>query len=308
MKMAGLETIGVSALKNGMIIKVKNSSGNVLWDATHHNNGRCQKIIKQMAENMNSYNASIKGDYIEKPYPIYNKLVKVGSVEIGSYGPFYLSNNDLDFINTLNKILISVGIFSLLFALVISSIMAKRLTSPISRLIDKAQMISKGFFTDRLSEKSSTKEICKLTSRVNELADILENQETLRKRLTADVTHELRTPLATLQSHMEAMIDGIWKPDTNRLKDCHEEVVRLSKMVGDLGKLAKYEGENLLLNKSSFDISELISQMILNFESEYMKNGLEIKFFGEEEIVNADKDKISQVIINLISNALKYTS
>jgi len=71
----------------------------------------------------------------------------------------------------------------------------------------------------------------------------------LRKRLSADVAHELRTPLATLQSHVEAMIDGIWKPDTGRLKSCHEEIMRINRMVGDLEKLARYESENLILTE-----------------------------------------------------------
>lgn len=303
----GIETIGVSALENGMIIKVKNSSGKVIWDAAVHNNGMCQRIIEQMSQNMDSRYPNMKGTYIEKPYPVDNMSNIVGTVEIGSFGPFYLSDNDLAFINTLNKMLVGVGIFSLLFALVLGSIMAKRLSSPISRVIRSAQMISKGYFTDRISEKSTTNEICQLTTTINDLADTLEKQETLRKRLSADVAHELRTPLATLQSHMEAMIDGIWKPDTDRLKSCHEEIIRINKMVGDLEKLAKFESESIVLNKVRFDLSETIQRIICNFELEFRNKGIEIVLRGESEEVFADKDKISQVIINLISNALKYT-
>lgn len=305
--MDGIETIGVSALENGMIIKVKDGSGKIIWDATVHNNGMCQRIIEHMSQNLSSRYPNIKGTYIEKPYPVNNKFNKAGTVEIGSYGPLYLSDNDLAFINTLNTMLIGVGVFSFFFALVLGSIMAKRLSSPISKVIRTAQMISKGYFSDRISETSSTSEICQLTTTINDLADTLEKQETLRKRLTADVAHELRTPLATLQSHMEAMIDGIWKPDVGRLKSCHEEIVRIGKMVGDLGKLARYEGENLVLSKSKFNISELIQHIIQNFENGYRNKDIDINFVGENELVQADKDKISQVIVNLISNALKYT-
>ncbi len=305
--MDGMETIGMSALENGMILKVKNSSGKVIWDASLHNNGMCQRIIEHMSQNLSNRYPGLKGTYIERPYPIKYNSSNVGTVEIGSYGPFYLSDNDLEFINTLNKMLIGVGVFSLFFALVLGSIMAKRLSSPISRVIKTAQMISKGYFKDRISEKSSTSEICQLTATINDLADTLDKQETLRKRLTADVAHELRTPIATLQSHMEAMIDGIWKPDSERLKSCHEEIVRISKMVGDLEKLVRYESENLSLNKSEFNISELIWHIIQNFESDYRIKGVDINFVGEDELVKADRDKISQVIVNLISNALKYT-
>lgn len=186
--------------------------------------------------------------------------------------------------------------------------MAKRLSTPITRVINTAQMISKGYFGDRATEKSTTTEISQLTTTINDLADTLEKQGILRKRLTADVAHELRTPLATLQSHMEAMIDGIWKPETERLKSCHEEIMRISRMVGDLEKLARYESENLILNKSEFDLSELIQHIIKNFESDFLNKNIEINFYGEEEVIVADRDKISQVIVNLVSNALKYTS
>ncbi len=302
-----IESIGVSALEYGMIIKVSDISGNTIWDAKVHNNGMCQRIIEHMSQNMSSHYPYMKGEYIEKPFSINYNLKKVGIVEIGSYGPFYLNDNDLAFITTLNKMLFSVGLFSLLFALILGAIMAKRLSSPISRAVATAKMISKGFFSDRISEKSSTSEITELTDTINDLADTLEKQEILRKRLTGDVAHELRTPLATLQSHLEAMIDGIWEPEKDRLIGCHEEIVRISKMVGNLEKLARYEGENLILNKTKFNITETVQHIINNFESEYLNKGLEIDFRAEEQVISADKDKISQVVINLISNALKYT-
>lgn len=305
--MSGLETIGIGALENSLIIKIKDNNGKMLWDATVHNNGMCQRIIEQMAHNMNSRYPGMKGSYEEIPYDIYVRFQHVGTVAIGSYGPFYLSENDLAFINSLNKILLGVGIFSLFFALLFGGIIARRLSSPISRVIKTAQAIARGCFSDRVSVVTNTREISQLTNTINGLAETLEKQEVLRKRLTGDVAHELRTPLATLQSHMEAMIDGIWKPDAGRLKSCHEEIIRINKMVGDLEKLAKFESENLVLDMSRFDVAELIKHILQNFESEYLHKRIAIEFDANEEWIFADRDKISQVIVNLLSNALKYT-
>lgn len=218
-----------------------------------------------------------------------------------------MSDNDLAFINTLNKILIGVGVFSVILSLVLGGIMARMLSLPIARVISSAQSIARGYFSDRITEESSTEEICQLTSTINNLAQTLEKQEALRKKMGADVAHELRTPLATLQSHMEAMIDGIWEPDADRLKSCYEEIIRINKMVGDLEKLAKYESESLVLNKTVFDMTELIRRIICNFEPEFKNNGIDIAFEGKAEEIFADRDKMSQVIINLVSNALKYT-
>ena len=249
---ADIESIGVSALAQGIIVKVRDSSGKMIWDATVHNNGMCSTMLAHMAQNMSSRYPNFKGGYVETHYPVTRNFNQVGSVDIGYYGPYYYTDNDLAFINTLNKMLVAVGVFALLFAFLFGAFMAKRLSMPISRVITSARQISKGDFGDRILEVSSTKEIEQLTTTINDLAETLEKQETLRKRLSADVAHELRTPLATLQSHLEAMIDGIWKPNKERLKSCHEEILRINRMVGDLERLARYEGENLILNKTCF--------------------------------------------------------
>ncbi|MCR4437194.1 MAG: ATP-binding protein [Clostridiales bacterium] len=302
-----IENIGLNVLEQGLIIKVKDKSDKVIWDATLHNNGLCMQMFSHMAQNMNSRYPNFKGGYVENKYPILKDFNQVGKVEIGYYGPFYFTDNDLRFINTLNNALIAVGVFSLFFALILGAIMARRLSKPISRVISTADQISKGYFGDRILEKSSTKEILQLTGTINNLAETLEKQEMLRKRMAADVAHELRTPLATLQSHMEALIDGIWKPDVERFKSCHEEVLRINRMVGDLEKLARFENENILLDKSQFNVSELIQRITHNFETDFKNKNIEISINGKEETIFADRDKVSQVVVNLLSNALKYT-
>ncbi|EGD48763.1 integral membrane sensor signal transduction histidine kinase [Ruminiclostridium papyrosolvens DSM 2782] len=302
-----IETIGVSSMENGIILKVKDINGNIIWDAKTHNNGMCQRIIEHMSNNASRIPGRGKSGYTEVPYTINYNLNKVGTVEIGTYGDNYLNEHDIAFINDLYNLLWAVGIFSLILSLLFGTVMSKRLVSPIARVINTAKAISKGFYSDRIKEKSNTREINQLTVTINDLAENMEKQEILRKRLTGDVAHELRTPLATLQSHLEAMMDGIWPADSERLKSCHEEIVRISKMVGDLEKLARYESENFVLNMDTFDITELAKRQIHNFESEFLSKGLELKLTGADCRVYADKDKISQVLVNLLSNALKYT-
>lgn len=302
-----IEDIGISALEQGLIVRVKDMEGKVIWDATVHNNGLCMQMITHMAENMSSRYPDFEGGYVESSYPVTRDFVNVGNVEIGYYGPFYFNDNDLAFINTLNKMLVGAGIFSLVFALILGTFMAKRLSTPISRVIKTAQQISRGYLDDRITEQSNTTEIEQLTSTINNLADTLERQETLRKRMSADVAHELRTPLANLQSHMEAMIDGIWKPEPERLQSCYDEIVRISRMVGDMEKLARFEGENLILNKTRFDLYELLQRILKSFETDFVNKAIGLNLVGAEEQIDADRDKISQVIVNLVSNALKYT-
>lgn len=297
-----LENIGMNALEQGLILKVFDAKGAVVWDATVHNNGVCNQMLATMASNMQKNYPNAAAGYVEKIYPIKN-----GSVKVGYYGPFFLNDNDLAFINTFNQMLIIVGVISLLVALLLGFIIARRISDPIRKAILAAEKISRGDYRDRITSRSRTIELEKLISTINQLAITLESREQMQKRLTADVAHELRTPLATLQSHLEAMIDGVWEADKARLTGCHGEILRINRMVGDLEELAQYDGENLKLQKHSFDLKECLEKVVKNFAAEIKKSKVTVEVTGEPVTIFADEDKISQVIINLLANAIKFS-
>lgn len=304
---SAIENIGVNALEQGIILKVKDEYGNTVWDATAHNNGLCVQMLTHMAKNMLSHYPNFKGGYEQTNYPLKVNFKEIGHAEIGYYGPYYYTDNDINFLNNINTILMALGIISLVMALLLGAFMAKRISRPISKAVNAAGQIAKGNFKQRISEESGTREIIQLTDTINHLAESMEKQENLRKRMAADVAHELRTPLANLQSSLEAMIDGIWEPTGERLESCHEEITRINRLVGDLEKLERFEAENVTLNISEFDISKLIQHILNNFETEFYEKGVALHFTGKAEMIKADRDKISQVIVNLVSNALKYT-
>ena len=203
-----IESIGADVIDNGYIIKLYDSKGNAVWDATHHNEGKCNAILVQMASNMSSRYPGWQGKIETKKFSLQRDFKEIGTVEITYYGPYFYTEHDLKFINSLNRILLGVGIFSTLVSIMIGVFISSRISNPILSIIRVTQMLSKGSFNNRVELKSSTQEIVQLGDNINLMAASLEKQENLRKRLTADVSHELRTPLATLQSHMEAMIDA----------------------------------------------------------------------------------------------------
>jgi two-component system sensor histidine kinase BaeS len=301
--------IGMNALEQGLIVKLKSIDGSVIWDATLHNNGLCRQMITHMAQNMASRYPNWRGNYIEHEYPVIKNFKTVGIAEIGFYGPFFFKDTDLAFINTLNRILVGVAILALFLALLIGSWMSRRLSAPIARVINTAGQIAGGNLAARSHQPSNIREIKQLITAINDLGQTLQQQELLRKRLTADMAHELRTPLTTLQSHIEAILDGIWQADPERLKVCHQEIMRVTRLVKDLEQLAKYENESLILNKNLSDIGELVKQIIINFEPEFSKKGVDLQLHLAETdgLISMDRDKISQVIMNLLSNALKFT-
>ncbi len=209
----GISLIGMSALERGLIVKVATADGTRIWDATVHNNGLCQQMLLHMAANMASRYHNWHGMYTEASYPIRTSFREVGSVTVGYYGPFFLNDEDLSFITALNRLLIWIGLAALVIAVGFGLFMARRITIPLARVVNATQRIAAGSRTVRITERTRVKELDGIASAVNDLSRSLTEQEQLRRRLTADMAHELRTPLATLQSHLEAMIDGVWKPD-----------------------------------------------------------------------------------------------
>ncbi len=304
---AYIENVGMNALENGMIIKVADKSGSVIWDAATHNNGLCQQMLTNMRFNMNSRYRQWQGGYQETPYDVRVDGSSVGTVSVGYYGPFYYTNNDLYFINSINRLFIWAGVVSVILALGLGVIMSRQISRPISRVIDKAQMIAHGLYGSKIAEQSNTTEIRSLVDTVNNLAETLQAQQQQSKQTSMDIAHELRTPLTTVQANLEAVMDGVMELDQNRVKVLHEQILRINRLVNDLAELARYESRTVVLEKTSFDLSALIGNVILHAENDFNNENKTLEYEGEKCEITADKDKMSQVLLNLLSNARKFT-
>jgi signal transduction histidine kinase len=308
-----IETIGMSALEEGLIVRVEDATGARIFDAQATDHMMCELMLAQISMNMRSRYPDWQGAYREVVYPVEVGGEVVGQVIIGYHGPYFYMDSDLKFLRTLNRILLLVGLFSFVFAAVMAMVISKRLTKPIRRVVEVTQRIADGHYDERVSHgqaPSTTLEIKALTNGVDHLARSLEQQATLRKRLTADVAHELRTPLSTLQVHMEGILDGVFEPSETRLSVCHEEILRLQRLVGDLERLARVESESQVLNRTAFDWIDWMRQQVNFYMAEASSKGICLSGPEAEALpvyVKADKDKMSQVLVNLLSNGLKYT-
>jgi signal transduction histidine kinase len=203
-------------------------------------------------------------------------------------------------------------------AVLIGAISARRITVPLARVAHATQMIARGQRGVRIGETTRVRELDNIASAVNDLSSALGAQEALRRRLTADMAHELRTPLATLQSHLEALIDGVWQPDPARLGGLHEEILRVNRLVAAMEQLAHFEGDARSLNRSATDVGALVAGIVRNHEPQFREKGVPLRFAPGNPrgsgpagsggpALSVDADKLSQAVINLLSNALKYT-
>lgn len=305
----GIEIIGANALERGLMLRIEDKDGTVLWDAMVHNSGQCAAIIQNLSQIMEQRYNNFKGGYAEKDYPVTIDGNLAGTVVVGYYGPYFYTESDIQFLDTLNRLLQIGAVVAMVLALGLGLVIARQLSTPIKRVTVAARQIADGNLKERVVEQSTTTEIVELTQTVNIMADTLEKQEALRKRLTADVAHELRTPLATLQSHIEAMLDGVWEMDAKRLELCHEETVRLTKIVQSLEELTRYDQESSQLSKDPVNPGRLMEKVAKTFEAEFLRKGVAIQLELPEEsaTLELDEDKMTQALINLVSNSLKFT-
>jgi signal transduction histidine kinase len=309
---AGLTAVGMAALEQGLIVRLEEPGGRTVWDATVHNSGLCVQVLTHLARNMASRYPNWQGAYTESRYPVRYAFRNVGSAAIGYYGPFFLNDEDLTFINSLNRLLLWAAVGALISAAGLGLLMARRITVPLERVVRATQAIARGRRDVQITEKAGLRELDGIAAAVNDLSRGLREQEALRRRLTADMAHELRTPLATLQSHLEALIDGIWQPDAERLAGLHEEILRINRLVSDLASLARYEGDSRNLHRSELDLAALVEGIVRNHQPQYRAKGVALRFAPAEardgrSSLSADPDRLSQAVINLLANALKFT-
>ena len=302
-----IHAVGMSSLYEGYIIKVYDENSKILWDAQSHDMKLCNQIMDEISERMRIQYPQLGGEFTSKTHQLEQNGTIVGSVSISYFGPFFLNDNEFQFLRSLNIVLFGVGAIALILSLFIGQMLAKRISHPILKTVEVTKQISDGNYAARLKEESDTKELKLLEGSINHLAESLETLERLRKQLTEDVAHELRTPITILQSYLEAMAEGVWEPNNERLVSCYEEVVRIGRLVGDLENLARLEGQNLKLDKQKVDLHAIIQQVCGSFEAERMNKRLQIEITGPHPVVSADESRIKQVVVNLLSNAIKYS-
>lgn len=202
----------------------------------------------------------------------------------------------------------AIAIF--LAAVIIAFLFTRRITKPLTAMEKAANSMAGGDFSARAPEKG-TREMLSLSASFNQMADKLATQEQSRRDFVANVSHELRSPITSIQGFAQGLLDGtIPKEDQEKyLTIITDETNRLSKLIHSLLNLSRIENEKATLHYTSFDINEKIRLAIIARMNELEAKKMELvtDFLSEPCTVFADSDQIYQVLINLLDNAIKFT-
>ena len=291
-----------------LYIEVKDVNGVAIFTSGNSNLQNSQMMDSMMNSMMNNFSSIKPGEYTEDKYPLMKNSKDLGSIVFGYYGTSFLNTDALTFKMTLNQSFFLSIFIALIFGFIISIFLSKQISSPLTKIMNTANRLRSGDLEARLKVVSKTKEIDDLAISINYLGETLQKQELLRKRLTSDMAHELRTPLTNLKSHIEALLDKVWEPTEQMLTSFYEEIQRLIKLVEGLNDIAKLEQTNLNLSKSRFNLTMEIEKIITSFKPLYEKTSSKIySNLAPNVEVLMDKDKLKQVMYNLLSNSLKYS-
>jgi len=241
-------------------------------------------------------------------------ITEVGSDEVLGYvlialpGAPQLGSSEQRFLTRTRGILISVAALAVVLGLAISAILSRSLTAPLQRLAAAARAVAQGDIGKRVSVEG-TSEVAEVAQAFNEMTTALEKAEKLRQNLVSDVAHELRTPLSVLQGNLRAILDDVYPLDKAEIARLYDETRILARLVDDLQELAQAEAGALRFNIVPTDVASVLRAAVARFEPAAEAKSLRLACEIPQALPEAlaDPDRVSQILNNLISNALRHT-
>lgn len=215
----------------------------------------------------------------------------------------------INFFSNQQRYLLLIYSLSILASLVVALLLANTFRKPIHRLLHAAQELSLGNYQHNVEVRSND-ELGDLSNVINQLARILDQHEQSRRQWVADTSHELKTPLSVLQAQIEAMQDGVRKATPEHLARMQQQVMSLKKLTQDLADLAQADAQQLSCYFSQIQPWQLVLNEVVNFSSQFEQKKLKVTVDDDDAesiYLTSDPDRLRQIIVNLLSNAVRYT-
>ena len=289
------------ALMLGLEVRIKDVNDKVIMDSEKALNS-LSPLVKRRLNAISQYR-SPKTDNTFQPYPLFLAGKEIGSLEVRFLKP----RKESIFIARSNTFLLIALLIVGVVAILLSVLFSKKLTNPIKNLDSATEAIMEGNLKKRVAV-SGNDEIGRLSETFNKMAQKLESQESLRRKLISNVAHELRTPLGAMRSEMEGIMDNIVPLDKKQIQSLYEEAGRLKHILEGIEDLAQAEASSLTLEKQLVELKPFLTHIVERFSSLCQGKGVSIELECADTImINADPEKLSQIVINLLSNALKAT-
>jgi signal transduction histidine kinase len=252
------------------------------------------------------------GDMVPEAKLAQGTAVDVSGKQVGTVlvigNPPPLGGLELQYLNRTNMALLYAALGAALVALGLGTILARTLTHPLRNLTAAIHAMAKGDLKQHVQVKSHD-ELGELAAAFNQMSADLDRLNLSRRQMTADIAHDLRSPLTVIGGYVESMRDGVLKPTPERLDTIHTEVMHLERLVEDLRTLSQADAGELRLNREPVAPLALLEQMAKSYNqlAAQKQVTLEVQTQANLPEIRLDPDRMAQVFGNLISNSLRYT-
>lgn len=300
---------------NNVDIAFINLDGDFLISSNNKNEGNFSKPInkilieKVLNENIYKSITKLDGIYRNPHYVVMVPVIDKVGICYGVIMTSYSFGNMSEFSNQFFNIFLISSLFVIMVISVIIYFTTNRITSPLKEISQTVVDFCRGDYSKTL-DISGYDEVAKLSTAVNDMGKYLSVNEELRRSFVANVSHELKTPMTTISGFVDGILDGTI-PENKRkyyLEIVSSEVKRLSRVVVSMLNISKIESGQMTIKETSFDIIELILNVLLSFEKKIEDKKINIEWLTtEKQLVIGDRDLIYQVVYNLIDNAIKFT-
>lgn len=193
-----------------------------------------------------------------------------------------------------------------LAALLLGVFMTRRMTEPLKRLTQAVTSVGQGNLSTRIEPEGST-DIISLTEAFNQMTVQLARNEEVRSKMVADIAHELRTPLTVISGKLESIQEGVLAPTPETILPIQDEVIRMTRLVRDLQHLSLAEAGKLPLVIKEVDLEKLIRRILEHFVIAFDEKGITPEVTGQPVPIEGDADRLMQVFVNLIDNAIRHS-
>ena len=257
---------------------------------------------------------TLGGFFAESHYVVAIPLMDQTASAAQTY--VFVASSTATFLSTWDSFLplfFTIAMSVLTLAVILSFLYSKRLSRPLREIAYAARAFGHGAFSIRVRDEGRVDELGELTASFNTMADSLEKAEKLRREFVANVSHELKTPMTTIAGFADGILDGTIPPENQSkyLTTISEETKRLSRLVRRMLELSQLQAsgkENL--RQKSFDICDVLCRVIVYYEDKITERGLDVEALLPEEGIETlgDADAITQVVYNLLDNAVKFAA
>lgn len=278
-------------------------------DCMHKNTTIDSGIMQQALNGRYERVSTMRGLYQKDFYTVGTSIYYRGQTVGAVFASVPFAEMDV-YLEGIIRIILICAVIVMGMAFIAIYIASAQMTRPIRLMAQAARNMEKGNFLQRIPVERHD-EIGLLAEEFNTMAKSLSSLESMRRSFISSVSHELKTPMTTISGFIDGILDGTIPPaqQTKYLNIVSDETKRLSRLVNSMLQLSKLESETVVLNKTTFNVTDLLMRVLFSFEHRIDEKRLDIRGLEQAASVQltADSDLIYQVLYNLVENAIKFT-